>query len=183
LTLHLADTSSGLSRAAANTPYWAFAWAGGCALARYVMDHPDLAAGRRVLDVCAGSGLAGLAAARAGAASVVALDRDPVALQAVRRNATLNGLEVEARAFVAGIDGLPAADLILAGDVFYSRALARAVLPGLEAAGQAGVDVLIGDPGRASLPRHRLIEVARVWIEDFGAEDGVEAMIFRLKPG
>jgi predicted nicotinamide N-methyase len=130
-------------------PFWAFAWAGGQALARYVLDHPDTVAGRRVLDLATGSGLVAVAAARAGAAAVTANDVDPLSLAAALANAAVNGVTVEA---VEGdlLDGTPEGyDVVLAGDVCYSREMTARVLPFLRAA--TGL-VLLGDPGRAYLP-------------------------------
>jgi predicted nicotinamide N-methyase len=140
-------------------PFWAFAWAGGQALARYVLEHPDLVAGRRVLDLATGSGLVAVAAALAGAAAVTANDIDPYALAAARANAEANAVEVA----VAGGDllGGPSDgwDVILAGDVCYSREMTGRVLPFLSAAAGRGATVLLGDPGRAYLPAG-LTEVA-----------------------
>jgi predicted nicotinamide N-methyase len=141
-------------------PFWASAWAGGQALARYVLDHPEVAAGRRVLDLAAGSGLAAIAAAMAGAAAVTANDIDPYALAAITLNARAN------RACVTGVsddlldgDGGDA-ELVLAGDVFYSSAIAERMLPFLERVAAQGARVLVGDPGRAFLPEDRLQVVA-----------------------
>jgi predicted nicotinamide N-methyase len=136
-------------------PFWASAWVGGQAVARYVLDHPHVVAGRRVLDLASGSGLAAIAACRAGAASVTANDIDPYAVAAIARNAEVNGVRVTA---VGGDlldgDGAPA-DVVLAGDVFYSRAMAERVAGLLDRVTARGADFLIGDPGRAFLPRDR----------------------------
>ncbi|EEP70794.1 methyltransferase [Micromonospora sp. ATCC 39149] len=137
-------------------PYWASAWAGGQALARHLLDHPELAAGRRVLDLAAGSGLVAIAAALAGAALVVANDIDPYAVAAVTVNARANRVAVVA----TGEDLLDSdggdADLLVAGDVFYDRELAARVLPFLRRAAARGSRVLVGDPGRGHLPRNLL---------------------------
>jgi predicted nicotinamide N-methyase len=143
------------------SPFWASAWLGGQALARYVLDHREIVAGRRVLDLAAGSGLAGIAASLAGAAAVTANDIDPYAMAAIEMNARANAVEIT----VSCDDMLEAgggedADLVLAGDVFYSRSMARAVLRFLEGASARGAQVLIGDPGRAHLPGSRLRTVA-----------------------
>ncbi|WP_309232411.1 class I SAM-dependent methyltransferase [Micromonospora tarensis] len=141
-------------------PYWASAWAGGQALARHLLDHPELAAGRRVLDLAAGSGLVAIAAALAGAATVTANDIDPYAVAAVTLNARANRVTVDATADDL-LDGTGAdADLVVAGDVFYDRAMADRVLPFLERAAAAGADVLVGDPGREHLPANRLAVLA-----------------------
>lgn len=132
-------------------PFWAFAWAGGQALARHVLDEPDLVAGRDVLDLATGSGLVAIAAARAGAGTVTANDIDPLALAAAAENAAANGVTVR---FVEG-DLLRTDDryaVVLAGDVFYSREMSGRVLPYLRRAAARGSLVLVGDPGRAYLP-------------------------------
>jgi predicted nicotinamide N-methyase len=141
-------------------PFWAFAWAGGLGLARYLSDRPDLVRGRTVLDVASGSGLVAIVAARAGAAAVTACDVDPLAATAVRLNAAANGVDVTVRlGDVLDGDGL-GADVILAGDVCYERALAGRVTAFLERARARGADVLLGDPDRAYLPRQRFTPVA-----------------------
>jgi predicted nicotinamide N-methyase len=139
-------------------PFWAFAWAGGQALARYVLDHPDLVAGRSVLDLATGSGLVAVAAAKAGARPVTANDIDPLSLAAAAVNAETN--EVPVRAVEADLlDGPPDEyRVILAGDVFYSREMAGRVLPFLRRATDRGCLVLVGDPGRAYLPAEGLVE-------------------------
>lgn len=143
-------------------------WGGGAVLARHVLNHPHIVAGRRVLDLGCGSGLVAIAAAKGGAASVVAVDTDPHAVVAARLNALENGVEVEAvRADLLDGDP-PGADMVLAGDVFYNRALARRVLPFLRRCRDRGMEVLVGDPGRATLPRSRLREIARHDAADFG---------------
>jgi predicted nicotinamide N-methyase len=132
-------------------PYWAFPWAGGSALARYLFEHPDEVAGRRVIDLAAGSGLCGIVAARLGAASVLAIDVDPLAQAAVAVNARANKVRIafgrrwpEPRR--------PSCDVILAGDVCYDEAMTDRVMAWLRPSAEAGVRVLIGDPGRRYLP-------------------------------
>ena len=142
-------------------PFWAYPWAGGQALARHLLDNPGIVAGRRVLDVASGSGLVALAAARAGAASVVAGDIDPHAVAAIAINASANGVAVEARAFDLAADGPGDAEVVLAGDVFYQRQLAELALRFLRAAAGAGADVLVADPGRAFVPLGSLTALAR----------------------
>jgi predicted nicotinamide N-methyase len=163
--LHQADEPIALWEAteAAGTeqppPFWAFAWAGGQALARHVLDDPGLVAGRDVLDLATGSGLVAVAAARAGARPVVANDIDPLALAAVAANAQANDVDVR---LVEG-DLLQTDDryaVILAGDVFYSREMSARVLPFLRRAAGRGSLVLVGDPGRAYLPADRMIKRA-----------------------
>jgi predicted nicotinamide N-methyase len=148
-----------------DSPYWAFPWAGGQALARHVLDRPALVRGLRVLDFATGSGLVALAAARAGAARVVAVDVDPFCRAAVLLNAALNGAVVAFEAcdpLGAPLDAPPVAgaDVVLAGDVFYERALAERAMAWFRALAAAGVRVLAGDAGRAYAPRDGFVEVA-----------------------
>ncbi|MBO4209445.1 class I SAM-dependent methyltransferase [Micromonospora echinofusca] len=165
--LHQADEPIGLweltegeFRSEQPPPFWAFAWAGGQALARYLVDHPEVVAGRRVLDLASGSGLVAIAAARTGAASVRAVEIDPRAVAAVALNADANGVRVDAE-LADLLDGDAGdADLVLAGDVFYSEAMANRVLRFLLRAARSGARVLVGDPGRAFLPRNRFTELA-----------------------
>jgi predicted nicotinamide N-methyase len=147
--------------AALAPPFWAFAWAGGQAVARHLSDAPDTVAGGRVLDFACGGGVVALAAARAGAASVLAVDIDRYAVAATRLNAAANGLDVDAR-LADLLDGEPpAVDVVLAGDVCYSREMTARVLRFLDRARSCGALVLVGDPGRAYLPRERLVEASR----------------------
>lgn len=141
-------------------PYWASAWAGGQALARHLLDHPELVAGRRVLDLAAGSGLVAIAAALAGAAKVVANDIDPYAVAAVTVNARANRVAVDASGSDLLDSGDAEADVVLAGDAFYSRALADRMLPFLQRAAARGAEVLVGDPDRGHLPADRLTVLA-----------------------
>jgi len=136
-----------------DSPFWAFPWAGGQALARHVLDRPALVAGRSVADFAAGSGLVAIAAARAGAAPVVALDHDPFCEAAVRANAELNGVAVAFRAGDGLGAALPGVEILLAGDVFYERALAERGLAWFRALAARGVKVLAGDAGRTYAPR------------------------------
>lgn len=146
--------------AALTAPFWATAWPGGQALARYVLDHPDTAAGDRVLDVASGSGLVAIAARLAGAATMTANDVDPYALAAITLNARANDVAVS----VCPSDLLDGdggdLDVVLAGDVFYSEAIAKRMWPFLHRAAVRGARVLVGDPGRQHLPRHRMTIVA-----------------------
>ncbi len=142
-------------------PFWAFAWVGGQALARFVLDRPETARGRRVLSFACGGGVEALAAARAGAAEVVVNDVDPVALAAAEVNAAANGLSVSP---LPGdlLDEAPGGgfDLVLAGDVFYERGVSERIADWLGGHARAGATVLIGDPGRTFLPRDRLEALA-----------------------
>ncbi|MGF6173233.1 class I SAM-dependent methyltransferase [Ensifer sp. 4252] len=140
-------------------PFWAFAWAGGQGLARYVIDHPEVVRGRRVVDFASGSGLVAIAAMKAGAASVLAADIDPWAETAVRLNAELNGVEIAYTAEdITGRD--LAADLYLAGDVFYDKSFAERLLPWFTALSSGGATVIVGDPGRSYCPRDRMTALA-----------------------
>lgn len=137
-------------------PFWAFAWAGGQALARFVLDRPDIVAGRKVHDFAAGSGLVAIAAAMAGAAEVTASEIDPFALTAIRLNSALNNVAVTASGEDLTAAGSPAADVLFCGDVFYEKPMAAKVLAFLDRALDAGTEVYVGDPGRSYLPRERL---------------------------
>jgi predicted nicotinamide N-methyase len=168
IRLHLADGAIALwecTERAAGTelppPFWAFAWAGGQALARYVLDRPGLVAGRRVLDLASGCGVVAIAAACAGAASVRACDIDPLAIAAIAANAAVNDVEVRADLVDVLDDDGAGAQVVLAGDVFYSREMAVVMLAFLDRVAARGATVLVGDPGRAYLPRNRFEELAR----------------------
>ena len=168
IRLHLADEVLPLWHAVqletadpdAALPYWAFAWAGGLAIASYLRDDPAAVAGRRVFDLAAGSGLCAIAALHAGAAAATSADIDAFALAAVELNARANGCRIA----VVGRDVLdeepPDVDVILAGDCWYEARLAERVLPWLRRAHELGIDVLVGDPGRRYLPTGELRELA-----------------------
>jgi predicted nicotinamide N-methyase len=164
IRLHLASeviplwrkTEEELAEIGVPPPYWAFAWAGGQALARYLLDHPDIVANKRVLDFGSGSGLVALAAAKAGAAHVVAADIDPFAIAAIARNAVVNNVSVETIAEnIIGTDDL--FDLILVGDMCYERPLAERLMAWLKI---SQADVLLGDPGRSYFPKTGLTQLA-----------------------
>jgi predicted nicotinamide N-methyase len=166
--LHLADeairlweeTEAELGAEGLPPPFWGFAWAGGQALARYLLDHPAVVQGRTVFDLASGSGLVAVAAAKAGAAAVTANDIDPLAGAAIALNAEANGVSVPCLlADALGGDG-GGAEVVLAGDIFYDRDVAARVLPFLARARARGARVLVGDPGRAYLPRAVFAEVA-----------------------
>ena len=169
LLLHLADeitpiwklTEEALAEIGLPPPFWAFAWAGGQALARYVIDNPEVVAGKRVIDFASGSGMVAIAAMKAGAADVLAADIDVFCAAAVALNAEVNGVVC---AFT-GEDLLDApapawAEVILAGDICYEKPLAERVLAWLGAARARGATVLIGDPGRSYFPRTGLTRLA-----------------------
>jgi predicted nicotinamide N-methyase len=190
ISLYTAHPASRLSRLGgtdpdAPAPFWAYGWAGGAVLARHVRDHPALVRGRRVLDLGGGSGIVAIAAARAGAASVIAADVDPNAIAAIGLNAKANAVSID----VLHADLLggppPPVDLILVGDLFYEDELARRTFDFLTACRAAGIDVLIGDPYRTPLPTDRLRCIAQYPVSDFG--DGIgrsetRAGVFTIDP-
>ena len=171
IVLHLADeahalwhrTEEELHEIGLPPPFWAFAWAGGQGLARHVLDHPGLVAGRRVLDFASGSGLVAIAAMKAGAAAVLAADIDPFCKAAIDLNAQANGVAVvftgdDMVGRNGDLDG--DWDTLLAGDVFYDRAFAARLLPWFAELKAKGTDILVGDPGRAYLPKTGLDRLA-----------------------
>jgi predicted nicotinamide N-methyase len=178
-------TEAELARTQLPPPYWAFAWAGGQTLARHILDHPELVRGRSVLDFGAGSGLLAIAAAKAGAAAVTAAEIDPFAAAAIGLNAALNGVAVAIEP--ADLIGrLPAPwQVVLVGDMCYERPLAERLTLWLRALAGAGALVLLGDPGRAYLPRDGLVELARhkvptpLDLEDRTTREGV---VWRMTP-
>jgi len=185
LRLHLADeitpiwklTEEALAEIGLPPPFWAFAWAGGQALARYVLDDPALVAGRRVIDFASGSGIVAIAALKAGAKDVLAADIDPFCGAAIGLNAQANGV---APAFTDRdlLDAAPPAwaDVILAGDICYEKPLAERVMAWLATARAGGATVLIGDPGRSYFPKTGLTRLAEYQVpttrelEDFAVK-------------
>ncbi|MFN8829230.1 MAG: class I SAM-dependent methyltransferase [Labrys sp. (in: a-proteobacteria)] len=169
IRLHVADeitpiwksTEEDLEALGLPPPFWAFAWAGGQALARYVLDHPATVADKTVIDFASGSGLVAIAAMKAGARQVTACEIDPFAHTAIALNAAANDVAIIIDA-VDRLDGpAPHADVIVAGDIFYQRDIAGRVLAFLEGAARRGSSVLIGDPGRTYLPREKLTALAQ----------------------
>lgn len=169
IRLHLADEVLPLWRAVqletddpdAALPYWAFAWAGGLAVARHLQVHPEIVAGRRVFDLATGSGLCAIAAIQAGAASVTGSDIDALAVAATELNARANGFRLTIPLGDVLDDEPPDVDVILAGDCWYELSLAERVLPWLRRAAARGIDAVVGDPGRRYLPIDELVELAR----------------------
>ena len=167
ISLHLADeahelwlkTEEELEAIGLPPPFWAFAWAGGQGLARYLLDHPETVRGRRVLDFASGSGLVAIAAAKAGAAHVLAADIDPFCAAAIRLNVEANSVAADftGRNLIGADDGW---DVVLAGDVFYDKALAVRLTPWFSSLAARGAAVLVGDPGRSYLPKERLVRLA-----------------------
>lgn len=173
IRLHKAGPASGLSRLADAepdfaTPYWAYHWGGGLALARYVLDNPHCVAGRMVLDLGAGSGLVAIAAAKSGAAHVTAADIDPYAMAAIALNAAANNVIIATHLADLTIGPPPAIDIVLVADLFYAADLADQVTRFLDRCLAANIDILIGDPWRAFLPRKRLKLLAEYPGMDFG---------------
>lgn len=190
VALHLASeitpiwqaTEAWLAEQNIEPPFWAFAWPGGQALARAVLDDPALVAGKRVLDFAAGCGIAAIAAAQAGAVMVEAAEIDPLALAAVRLNATLNGVAVATPP--GDVVGAPCRwDVIFAGDVCYEAPMTAHILPWLRGLVAAGAEVLIADPGRAYLPKVGLAPIARYSVpttRELEDRDSREVTIHRL---
>lgn len=189
--LHLADdavalwkmTEEELGALGLPPPFWAFAWAGGQALARHVLDHPELVRGKRVLDVASGSGLVAIAAMKAGAASACAADIDAFCAPAADLNAALNGVRITTTD--ADPVGAPTeADVILVGDLFYERDLAERLLAWLRALHAEGREVLVGDPGRTYLPKDALTQVATYEVPTLTALEDAEVKrtgVWRLR--
>jgi predicted nicotinamide N-methyase len=173
IRLHGAHAGSNLRRVVEQrsrlSPYWAYQWAGGAVLARHLLDRPETVQGRTVLDLGTGSGLVAIAAARAGAGKVMAADIDAHAIAATRLNAVLNDVTVETLLADLTTEEPPSVDVLLVGDLFYERRLARRVTTFLDRCLAAGITVLVGDPGRTHLPRRRLKTIAEYQVTDFGA--------------
>lgn len=164
-------------------PFWAFAWAGGQALARYLLDAPEIVRGRRVLDFASGSGLVAIAAMKAGAASVEACDIDAFAAEAIALNAAANGVSVTVRLddLVGRDEGW---DIVCAGDVCYERTMADSAIIWLSELSGRGTQVLIGDPGRSYLPKDRLDVLASYQVpvtRSLEDADIKQSSVWRLK--
>ena len=193
IRLHLGDEVLRLWRAVqletrdedAALPYWAFAWGGGLAIARYLGEHPQAVAGRRVVDIASGSGLCAIAALRAGAADATGIDIDPFAVAAMDLNARANGLRMGRIGRDVLDDEPPDADVVLAGDCWYEAGFAARITPWLHAARDRGLDVLIGDPGRRYLPIDEGEELAcyevrtTTELEDLARK---QAWVYSLRP-
>ena len=192
IALHLATeitpiwqaTEAWLGEQGIEPPFWAFAWPGSQALARWVLDDPSRVAGRRVLDFAAGGGLAAIAAALAGAARVEAAEIDPLAHAATRLNARLNGVRV--REAPGDVVGSPCRwDTVLAGDVCYEAPMTRHILPWLRALAAAGAEVVLADPGRAYVPREGLEPLARFRVpvtRELEDRETREVTLYRVAP-
>ncbi|WP_246132646.1 class I SAM-dependent methyltransferase [Devosia ginsengisoli] len=187
IRLYTAHPGSRLSRLAAPddaAPYWAWQWAGGLALAQHFAAHPDVVAGKRVLDLGAGSGLVGIAAVQAGGIANAA-EIDPNGQAAIALNAAANRVSVPLVEIDIAGDAPEGFDLIAAGDVFYNPEVGKLMLPFLERCVAAGIAVLVGDPERRDLPVERLERVASYAVGDVGdARDsaGRVGSVYRLRP-
>jgi predicted nicotinamide N-methyase len=190
IRLHLATelttlwtvTEAWLAQHGVPPPYWAFAWAGGQALARFVLDHPESVRDRDVVDFASGSGIVAIAAALAGARRVLATDVDPVALRAIRLNAIRAGVEARVEATTRDVidDPCDGASLMLAGDVCYEQPMSARVLPWLAALARGGMPVLVGEPGRTYAPREGIEEIARYDVETVADVEGVARKVGRV---
>jgi predicted nicotinamide N-methyase len=182
ISLHLADAQVGLFdltdgefRSDEPPPFWAFVWAGGQALARYVLDHSEVVRGRTVLDVAAGSGVAAIAAVIAGATEVTAVDQDRNAAEAIRRNAAANRVTVTAQARDASAGG--PSDVLLAGDAFYSPTVAERMTAILLDRARAGTRILVGDPGRGYFPERLFRRVGEYVVPVPAALEDAESLV------
>jgi predicted nicotinamide N-methyase len=186
IVLHTAHPGSGLRKLYGDDPdappYWAYQWAGGTVLARYVLDRPDAVRGKSLLDLGAGSGIVSIAAARSGASTVVASEIDPLGRAAMPLNAALNDVTIGA-IHDDILDDLPlAVDIVAVSDLFYADKLASRVLPYLDRCLAAGIAVLVGDPFRKPLPLDRLALIAEYAVPDFGGKAPVRSGVFSLRP-
>lgn len=179
-------TEEELEKSGLPPPFWAFAWAGGQALSRYILDNPEIVAGKSVLDFGAGSGLIGVAAAKAGAKSVISADIDQFAVEAITLNAKANDVQVEATAEdLVGVENR-GWQIILVGDMCYERPLAERIETWLRRLAGEGVTVLIGDPGRTYLPKtglEKLVSYAVMTTRELEDTDVRNTSVWRVLPG
>ncbi len=192
IRLHLADELEPLWHATqvetgdrdAPVPYWAVAWAGGLAIGRYLREQPSVVTGRRVFDLASGSGLCAIAAMCAGATAATAADVDAFAAASIKLNARANGHRVAVVRRDVLDEDPPDADVILAGDFSYEGGLAERVLPWLRRAHAAGIDILVGDPGRRYLPVGELDEIAAYDVRSSTALEDMaqtQGRVYRLR--
>jgi predicted nicotinamide N-methyase len=183
ISIHTPTPQSGLNAWLASEgqdetpPYWAYAWGGGAVLALYLADHPEAVSGKTALDFGSGSGLVGIAAMKAGAARVLAIEPNPVGQIALKLNAEANGVDI---ALWTGT-GLPDVEVVLAGDVFYTAEVVAETLPVLTELARRGARVLVGDPFRRDLPLERLDLVAEYAVPDMGGSSPVRSGVFALR--
>ena len=193
IRLHLATevtpiwqaTEESLARGEVPPPYWAFAWVGGQALARYLLDHPEMVADRAVLDFGAGSGLVAIAAAKSGAASVTAADIDHVAAAAIAANAALNGVTIEVVTSDLSEGDTRIWKLVTAGDICYEQPMAERAMRWLRFLAGRGSTVLLGDPGRAHVPGAGLCELARYDVptsQELEGRESCQGFVWRVLP-
>jgi predicted nicotinamide N-methyase len=193
IRLHLATeitpiwhaTEETLARGAVPPPFWAFAWAGGQALARYLLDHPETVAGREVLDIGSGSGIVAIAAAKAGASSVVAAEIDHFAAAAIALNAALNGVTVRVETRDLLDRAAAGWGVALAGDICYEEPMSSRAMTLLRRIAARGRLALLGDPGRAYLPREGLVELARYLVptsRELEDREGREGVVWEVLP-
>ncbi|HTN39985.1 MAG TPA: 50S ribosomal protein L11 methyltransferase [Asticcacaulis sp.] len=179
IALYRAHAGSRLSRLGETPPYWAYHWAGGRVLARHILDHPESVRGKCVVDLGCGSGVVAIAAMKAGAREVMAVDIDPNAIVATILNAEANKVVITARTGELIIP--PDTDVIMGGDVFYDTTLAEKMSALFTNCIAAGIDVLVGDMGRKSLPLDLLAPLAEYEVPDFGQPQLLKAKVFRFK--
>ncbi|MDX5366378.1 MAG: methyltransferase [Alphaproteobacteria bacterium] len=179
-------TEEELEKSGLPPPFWAFAWAGGQALSRYILDNPEIVAGKSVLDFGGGSGLIGVAAAKAGAKSVISADIDQFAVEAITLNAKANDVQVEATAEdLVGVENR-GWQIILVGDMCYERPLAERIETWLRRLAGEGATVLIGDPGRTYLPKtglEKLVSYAVMTTRELEDTDVRNTSVWRVLPG
>ena len=194
LALYLADavmplwemTEADLERQGVPPPYWAFAWPGGQAVARLILDRPELVKARRVLDLGAGGGIAAIAAMRAGALRATANDIDALALAAIALNAAANGVTIDALGRDLLDDPARDWDIILAGDLCYEKPMAGRVMGWLRTAASTGTTVLLGDPGRAYAPADGLYKLGDFAVpvsRDLEDRDIRHTAVWQVLPG
>lgn len=168
-------TEAWLEQTGTSPPFWAFAWPGSAAMARHILDHPELVAGRRVLDFASGGGLAAIACVRAGAVTVEASEIDPLARAAIGLNADIAGVRIGVLGDVVGEEGRW--DLILCGDVCYEAPMTGHILPWLQRMAVTA-EVWVADPGRSYLPRQGLSEMLRMKVAtSIELEDRTERLV------
>ena len=193
IRLHLATevtpiwqaSEDSLARGAVPPPFWAFAWAGGQALARYLLDHPETVAESEVLDIGSGSGIVAIAAAMAGASRVVAAEIDPFAAAAIALNAPLNGVSVTVETRDLLDRAAAGWRVALAGDICYEEPMSSRAIALLRRIAARGRLALLGDPGRAYLPRSGLVELARYEVatsRELESRDSAEGVVWRVLP-
>ena len=184
IRLHKAVPTSGLNRLARDSgdafgsPYWAYHWAGGLALARHILDQPETVAGKKVVDLGAGGGLVAIAAAKAGAAAVTAAEVDPYGCAVLPLNAAINRVVLGICADDMTMGPAPDAEVMLVGDLFYAPDLATRVSTFLDRCAHAGLTILVGDPWRTPLPSARLREIARYPVAETANLPGKERRVF-----